>query len=140
MSPRFLRSNVSFGAQPRRFGEQGQNGVLELDLGGFEEFKESKGGATTLRAQWKHDKSVTSAYWDPRGRSIVSTSYDDALRSTSRRDSTFVVWASISATVWDLPPSLMATDVPFPNFKPATRIRHNCQTVSTERPLTIDHA
>ncbi|KAH9005298.1 WD40 repeat-like protein [Lactarius hatsudake] len=86
------------------------DGVFELDRGGVDEFKASKGGAATLRAEWKHDKSVTSTYWDPRGRSIVSTSYDDTLR------------------IWDLRPSLMATDVPFPNFKPVTRIRHNCQT------------
>lgn len=87
-----------------------QNGVFELDLEGVDEFRASKGGTATLRAEWKHDKSVTSAYWDPRGRSIVSTSYDDALR------------------IWDLRPSLMGTDVPFPNFKPIARIGHNCQT------------
>ena len=72
--------NESFGSPG--FG-QAQNGVLELDLGGVDKFRASKGGTATLRAEWKHDKSVTSAYWDPRGRSIVSTSYDDALRSTS---------------------------------------------------------
>ncbi len=70
-----------------RFG-QAQNGVLELGLGGVDEFKASKGGTATLRAECKHDKSVTSAYWDPRGRAIVSTSYDDTLRSTSRCDFT----------------------------------------------------
>ncbi|KAI9446323.1 WD40 repeat-like protein [Lactarius indigo] len=86
------------------------DGILELDLGGVDEFKASKAGTATLRAEWKHDKSVTAAYWDPRGRSIVSTSYDDTLR------------------IWDLRPSLMAADVPFSNFKPITRIRHNCQT------------
>ncbi|KAI9466345.1 WD40 repeat-like protein [Lactarius psammicola] len=87
-----------------------QNGIFELNLAGVGEFRASKGGTATLRAESKHDKSVTSAYWDPRGRAIVSTSYDDTLR------------------IWDLRPSLMATEVPFPNFKPVTKIRHNCQT------------
>ena len=38
-----------------------------------------KGKAATV-AMWEHGKSVSAAYWDPRGRSIVSTSYDDKLR------------------------------------------------------------
>ncbi|KAH9079555.1 WD40 repeat-like protein [Lactarius deliciosus] len=82
------------------------------DGGGVNEFKASKGGAATLRAEWKHDKSVTSAYWDPRGRSIVSTSYDDTLR---------IQYGISVRHSWQ-------QDVPFPNFKPVTRIRHNCQT------------
>ena len=57
-----------------------RGGVLELEL---EDVEKLKGRTTTLRAEWKHEKSVTAAYWDPRGRSIVSTSYDDVLRSTS---------------------------------------------------------
>ena len=65
--------------------------MLELELGSVDEFRASKAGSATLRAEWKHDKSVTSAYWDPRGRSIVSTSYDDTLRSTSRHDLISVV-------------------------------------------------
>jgi WD40 repeat protein len=112
-----------------RFG-QAQNGVLELELGSVDEFRASKAGTATLRAEWKHDKSVTAAYWDPRGRSIVSTSYDDTLRSTSRCDRFNLCCMPHFSTVWDLRPSLMATDVPFPNFKPIARIRHNCQTVS----------
>ena len=32
-------------------------------------------------AEFEHNKSVSSAYWGPRGREIVSTSYDDTLRS-----------------------------------------------------------
>ena len=120
--------------------------MLELELGSIDEFRASKAGTATLRAEWKHDKSVTSAYWDPRGRSIVSTSYDDTLRSTSRHDLISVVSPKSPhfSTVWDLRPSLMATDVPFPNFKPITRIRHNCQTVRVSNLtcvfLTIDHA
>lgn len=60
-----------------------RSGVLELELEDVEKLDKTKDSTTTLRAAFKHDKSVTSAYWDPRGRSIVSTSYDDVLRSTS---------------------------------------------------------
>ena len=60
-----------------------RNGVLELELEDVEKLDKTKGGTTTLRTEHRHEKSVTAAYWDPRGRSIVSTSYDDALRSTS---------------------------------------------------------
>ena len=57
-----------------------RNGVLELELQDVEQLDKPKGGTATLRADCKHDKAVTSAYWDPRGRSIVSTCYDDSLR------------------------------------------------------------
>jgi hypothetical protein len=60
-----------------------RDGVLQLELEDVEKLDKSKGAAATLRAEWRHDKSVTSAYWDPRGRSIVSTSYDDTLRCKS---------------------------------------------------------
>jgi len=62
-------------------GQAQRDGVLELDLQDVEQLRRPKGATATLRAECKHDKSVTSAYWDPRGRSIVSTCYDDALRS-----------------------------------------------------------
>ncbi|KAG6900852.1 hypothetical protein C0993_009970 [Termitomyces sp. T159_Od127] len=54
------------------FGSEMVNNWLNTDSG--------KG---CLRSEWRHDKSVSSAYWDPRGRSIVSTSYDDKLRRKS---------------------------------------------------------
>jgi hypothetical protein len=60
-----------------------RNNVLELDLEDVEKLDKTKGCTTTLRAECKHEKSVTAAYWDPRGRSVVSTSYDDVLRRTS---------------------------------------------------------
>lgn len=64
-------------------GDSTENDVnpLEFDAVTVSEFVESKKGKGTLRAEWRHDKSVSSAYWDPRGRGIVSTSYDDTLRS-----------------------------------------------------------
>ena len=52
----------------------------EFEFQVVEEFAESKKGAGCLRGDWKHEKSVSSAYWDSRGRGIVSTSYDDSLR------------------------------------------------------------
>jgi len=78
-------SRPSCGVLPRSHTREQapRNGVLELELEDVEKLDKTKGGTTTLRAECKHEKSVTAAYWDPRGRSIVSTSYDDVLRSTS---------------------------------------------------------
>ena len=45
-----------------------------------DDFLGSKEGQACLRGEWGHGKSVSSAFWDPRGRSIVSTSYDDKIR------------------------------------------------------------
>ena len=55
----------------------------EFDAAAVSQFLETKQGKSCLRAEWRHDKSVSSAYWDPRGRAIVSTSYDDNLRCES---------------------------------------------------------
>ncbi|KAK2466875.1 hypothetical protein APHAL10511_001133 [Amanita phalloides] len=74
------------------------------------QYTESKRGKGTLRGAWRHDKSVSSAYWDSRGRQVVSTSYDDTLR------------------LWDFDSHLFESQDPFPNSKPFSRIRHNCQT------------
>ena len=54
----------------------------DFDQGVINEYIESPKGKSCLRAEWRHGKSVSAAYWDPRGRSIVSTSYDDLLRSS----------------------------------------------------------
>ncbi|KZV69504.1 WD40 repeat-like protein [Peniophora sp. CONT] len=83
---------------------------LDFDADRISEYSKSKAGKAVQRGEFQHGKSVSSAYWDPRGRSIVSTSYDDTLR------------------LWDVNPSMMAKDAPFKDFKPATRIKHNCQT------------
>ncbi|KAJ6547617.1 WD40-repeat-containing domain protein [Mycena capillaripes] len=82
----------------------------EIDSDAVTEFVNSKRGKGCLRGEWRHDKSVSSAYWDPRGRSIVSTSYDDTLR------------------LWDIEPAKFENSAPFPSSRPFTRIRHNCQT------------
>jgi WD40 repeat protein len=43
-------------------------------------FLDTSEGKDTMRAEWTHGKSVSSAYWSPFGNQIVSTSYDDHLR------------------------------------------------------------
>ncbi|KAF9075245.1 WD40-repeat-containing domain protein [Rhodocollybia butyracea] len=73
-------------------------------------YRDSKNGSGLLRGEWRHNKSVSSAYWDPRGRSIVSTSYDDAIR------------------LWDFHSPIFESVKPFPTSKPFCRISHNCQT------------
>ncbi|RDB21409.1 DNA damage-binding protein CMR1 [Hypsizygus marmoreus] len=73
-------------------------------------FLETKRGKSCLRAEWRHDKSVSSAYWDPRGRAIVSTSYDDTLR------------------LWDIDSSTFESSDPFPSSRPLSHLNHNCQT------------
>ncbi|KAG2753264.1 WD40 repeat-like protein [Suillus brevipes Sb2] len=70
----------------------------------------SKKGKGTVRGTFQHGKSVSSAYWDPRGRSIVSTSYDDSIR------------------LWDLDVAKYDSSPAFPSFTPFRGIKHNCQT------------
>ncbi|KAJ7632675.1 WD40 repeat-like protein [Roridomyces roridus] len=82
----------------------------EVDADVVNEFVQSTKGKGCLRGEWRHDKSVSSAYWDPRGRGIVSTSYDDTLR------------------LWDIAPTSFEASGSFPSSRPFHRIRHNCQT------------
>ena len=44
-------------------------------------FMNSSKGKGMQRAAFQHGKSCSAAYWDPWGRRILSTSYDDKLRS-----------------------------------------------------------
>ncbi|KAF9218287.1 WD40 repeat-like protein [Gyrodon lividus] len=83
---------------------------LEYNFDRVQEFVESKQGSGLLRGECAHGRSVSSAYWDPRGRSIVSTSYDDALR------------------LWELDAGKYDSSPLFPSFTPFSRIKHNCQT------------
>lgn len=57
------------------------SGPWEINAKELGEYMGTKKGKTTLRSEWKHGKSVTAGYWDPHGRRIVSTSYDDTIRS-----------------------------------------------------------
>lgn len=71
----------------------------EVDSGAIEKLVATKRGESTVRARWAHGKSVSSAYWDPRGRSIVSTSYDDTIRCGYSID-------VLSSSPCSLPPSM----------------------------------
>jgi len=83
---------------------------LDFEAGIVNEFASSASGKGLFRAEYPHNKSVSSAYWDPRGRQIVSTSYDDRLR------------------LWDIASPTFRTNDAFSNFKPFCQMRHNCQT------------
>ncbi|KAH8106752.1 WD40 repeat-like protein [Cristinia sonorae] len=70
----------------------------------------SEDGSSCLKSSWEHGKAINSAYWDPRGRSIVSTCYDDKLR------------------FWDVDPSFMTRPSRFPTSRPKNDVSHDCQT------------
>lgn len=59
----------------------------------------------------------------------MSTSYDDALRSILCIVIVCSPFSPARLIVWDVSPSLMTKDAPFPHFGPLARIGHNCQTV-----------
>jgi hypothetical protein len=42
--------------------------------------RSSAKGKGLLRASYQHGKSCSAAYWDPWGRRVLTTSYDDKLR------------------------------------------------------------
>ncbi|KII88441.1 hypothetical protein PLICRDRAFT_161539 [Plicaturopsis crispa FD-325 SS-3] len=83
---------------------------LEFDSDTVKTFVDSPNGKGLLRAEWRHDKSVSSAYWDPCGKSVVSTSYDDTLR------------------LWNYKTSVLQSFSPFPSSRPFSQLKHNCQT------------
>ncbi|KAG6845324.1 hypothetical protein H0H87_010781 [Tephrocybe sp. NHM501043] len=83
---------------------------LEYGTETVNQWLETQPGKGGLRAEWRHDKSVSSAYWDPRGRSIVSTSYDDKLR------------------LWEISSERFSSTGPFPSSRPFSQLTHNCQT------------
>lgn len=98
-------------SEPAKGGSgQAEESTLEYDYDAVIDFNNSKKGLGLLRGEWPHDKSCSSAYWDPRGRQIVSTSYDDTVR------------------LWSLDSSALNSSDPFKSFKPFSRIHHNCQT------------
>ncbi|KAG8888298.1 hypothetical protein FRB98_008044 [Tulasnella sp. 332] len=82
----------------------------ETEYEEISKYLESKRGPGLLRAEHPHKLSVSSAFWDPSGRRIVSTSYDDTLR------------------VWDIKPSSLVLDTPLKKFDPVVRRNHDCQT------------
>ncbi|KAK7693661.1 hypothetical protein QCA50_003230 [Cerrena zonata] len=82
----------------------------DVDGEAVDNFLGSDEGQTCMRGEWRHGKSVSSAFWDPRGRGIVSTSYDDKIR------------------LWDINPTVSKKEMTFPSFRPIKEINHNCQT------------
>ncbi|KAF8322317.1 uncharacterized protein EI90DRAFT_2483998 [Cantharellus anzutake] len=54
--------------------------VLEEDHEAATDFLSSKLGRGCILGQIEHKYSVSSDFWDPRGREIVTTCYDDNLR------------------------------------------------------------
>ena len=66
------------GAQETAMDSKG--GTLDFEVDIVNEYASGASGKGLFRAEFLHYKSVSSAYWDPRGRQIVSTSYDDTLR------------------------------------------------------------
>ncbi|WWC64442.1 uncharacterized protein I303_107052 [Kwoniella dejecticola CBS 10117] len=103
---------------PLKTETNGNGDGPETHLTGETEYEEvakymsSKKGAGLLRGSWQHGKSCSSAYWDPWGRRVLTTSYDDKLR------------------VFDLKPSSLLLPQPLPSsqFTPSKQIPHNCQT------------
>lgn len=62
------------------FGTLADSDSRTNELEDVVKYDTSRAGKGTSLAQWPHGKSVSAAYWDARGRSIVSTCYDDKLR------------------------------------------------------------
>lgn len=84
-----------------------------------------------LRGDWAHDKSCSSAYWDPRGRQIVSTSYDDTVRCKEHSIPSILLESDLfHSTVWDLDGATLDSSGPFKSFEPFSKLRHDCQTVN----------
>ena len=63
-------------------GDSNMRTTVDFDLDVVDNLIESAKGKGTIRGEYEHQKSASSAFWDPRGRQIVSTSYDDTLRRT----------------------------------------------------------
>jgi WD repeat-containing protein 76 len=63
-------------------GDSNMRTTVGFDLDVVDNFVQSAKGKGTLRGEHEHQKSASSAFWDPHGRRIVSTSYDDTLRRT----------------------------------------------------------
>ncbi|KAI0093549.1 WD40-repeat-containing domain protein [Irpex rosettiformis] len=87
---------------------KGRKTPIEINFDEIEE--KAKEDKSLMRAEWMHGQSASSGYWDPHGRRIVSTSYDNSIK------------------LWDIKPQFMKSDAPFPTFRPATVVGHDCQT------------
>jgi hypothetical protein len=102
------------------------------------EFADSKKGKGLLRGMWKHGKSCSSAYWDPWGGRVLTTSYDDHLRG--QRESCparHPVWLGSAdqpfrlPSVWDISRSAFEQQRPLTEAEfgePTVAIPHDAQT------------
>ncbi|WVO12493.1 hypothetical protein L204_100093 [Cryptococcus depauperatus] len=88
------------------------NPTHETDYDAIVKYLGSAKGRGLMRAKWQHGKSCSSAYWDPWGRRILTTSYDDNLR------------------IFNVNPQSLLLDTPLPSaaFNPTKTLKHNCQT------------
>lgn len=91
-----------------------------------DKYQSSAKGKGLLRASYQHRKSCSAAYWDPWGRRILTTSYDDNLRS--ERSPIFHLLPLTA--VWTLNPQSLMLDSPLSptHFQPSKNYPHNCQT------------
>lgn len=102
-----------------------------IDLATVQEYSEPGAeGAGLERAVGRHGKSCSSAVWDPYGRRVLTTSYDDHLRvwhlpSSSPSSSSSSFKASIYSSTF---PPLAWPPAVFPSDKPSHSIAHDCQT------------
>ncbi|KAJ9095093.1 hypothetical protein QFC20_006743 [Naganishia adeliensis] len=72
---------------------------------------QKKKHAGLLRTESPHDKSCSAAFWDPSGRRVLTTCYDDRIR------------------VFNATPGQFKVDAPLEQpWVPQLKIRHNCQT------------
>lgn len=91
-------------------------------------------GKGLLRSSFQHEKSCSAAYWDPWGRRILTTSYDDRLRGPCADlyvcNSIDIVLADVEKTVWSMNPQWLEVDEPLSptHFQPTLKLPHNCQT------------
>lgn len=73
-------SAATMGDETTAYDEAGTSGTIDFHTETVQEYLQTSKGKGAFRAEFLHSKSATAAYWDPRGRQILSTSYDDTLR------------------------------------------------------------
>ncbi|EJD52938.1 WD40 repeat-like protein [Auricularia subglabra TFB-10046 SS5] len=83
---------------------------IDIEYDRVDEFLKSKNGKGTVKGEWSHGKSVSSAFWNATGRFIVSTCYDDELR------------------YWNVRPDQVARSGALGSFRPLGSLSHDCQT------------
>lgn len=98
------------------------------------EFADSKKGKGVLRGMYKHGKSCSSAYWDPWGGRVLTTSYDDNLRGAATLPGLCPLCKLTIRTaglVWDITKSAFDQQRPLKDTEfgdPTIAIPHDCQT------------